>query len=300
MPRVRLPAARAPRAGNLSRMNLRALALSALLTVAAAAPAWNATGHMVIAAIAKANMTPATLAEAQRLLLIDATLPGSDDLVGVGPWADDVRNDRRETGPWHYKDLFFRTDGKAAKNKPDAVNAVSKIVEFTAILKDRTKTDSQRAEALRFLVHFVGDIHQPLHAVARETDALPGGDRGGNLFAILPPDGSERGPKNLHSLWDDGAGLLQSYPRDQSRVVAMAEARTLMATLPRSSFPRAGESNPEKWAEESADFARKKVYSLTEGTVPPKDYLERSRTLAAQRLALAGYRLADLLNKALG
>ena len=244
-------------------------------------------------------MSAPALAEAQRLLLIDATLPGSDDFVGVGPWADDVRNDRRETGPWHYKDLFFREDGKPPKNKPDAVNAASKIVEFAAVLKDRTKSDAQRAEALRFLIHLVADIHQPLHAVARETDALPGGDRGGNLFAILPPDGGDRGPKNLHALWDDGAGLLQSYPRDQARIVALAEARSLMATLPRSSFRKASESNPDKWVEESAGLARKQVYRLPPNTVPSKDYIERSRSLAAQRLSLAGYRLADLLNKAL-
>ena len=281
-------------------MKLRSVAMLAVLAATALAHAWNATGHMVVAAIAQANLSPTAKAEAERLLKIDATRPGYDDFVTVGSWADEVRNDRKETGPWHYKDLYFRTDGKPVANRPEEPNAVSKIIEFTAVLKDRSKPDAQRAEALRFLIHFVADIHQPLHATARESDAHPKGDRGGNDFAISPPDGSERGPKNLHSLWDGGAGLLQSYPREEGRAVALAEARVLMATVPRSALSRIGERNPERWAEEGFDLAKRKVYAMTEGTAPSAEYLEASRVVAARQLSLAGYRLADLLNRTLG
>ncbi len=281
-------------------MKLRSLALFAALVAAAAAHAWNATGHMVIAAIAEANLSSAARTEAKRLLAVDATRTGSDDFVAVGPWADDVRNDRKETGPWHYKDFYFRADGKPAKNKPDDINVVSKIIGLTKILADRSRPDGERAEALRFVIHFVGDVHQPLHATSRESDSRPAGDRGGNDFPVLQPDGSERGAKNLHSLWDGGAGLLQNYPREESRAVAVAEARALMATLPRTSLKNAGDSNPDDWAKESFEAAKRNVYGTPEGAVPSPQYIEASRALAARRLALAGYRLADLVNKALG
>ena len=281
-------------------MLLRPFALFAVALTTAVAHAWNGTGHMVVAAVAEANLTPAARAEAKRLLAVDAARPGSDDFVSVGPWADDIRNERKETGPWHYKDLFFRPDGKPAKNKPDEVNAVTKIEEFTAVLGDKTKPDAQRAEALRFLIHFVADIHQPLHATARESDAHPSGDRGGNDYPIVaPPEFGERGPKNLHSLWDGGAGLLGYYPGDTGRYVAVAEARTLLATLPRTSLPNVGDRKPDDWAKESSDAAKKDVYATPEGAMPSPEYLARSRALAARRLAYAGYRLADLVNKAL-
>ena len=281
-------------------MRLRSLAAFGILATTAFANAWNATGHMVIAAIAQADLKPDVRTEVDRLLKIDAERPGSDDFVSVASWADEIRNDRKETGPWHYKDFFFRTDGKPVLNKPDPINAVTEVEDFTKILQDRSKPDAQRAEALRFLIHIVGDLHQPLHATARETDALPKGDRGGNSFLILPPAGQERGPKNLHSLWDGGAGLLQSYPREIGRDVAIAQARALVATVPRSSLPNEAETNPDKWAEESFAAAKAQVYATPEGAVPSADYIERSRTLVARRLALAGYRLADLLNRSLG
>ena len=280
-------------------MGLRTFAILGFAAATALAGAWNATGHMVIAAIAQANLSPVARAETERLLKIDATRPGSDDFVTVASWADEIRNDRKETGPWHYKDFFFRSDGKPAVNKPEPINAVSKIEEFTKVLADRSRPDAERAEALRFLIHLVGDVHQPLHATARETDALPKGDRGGNSFLILPPDGAERGPKNLHSLWDGGAGLLQSYPRETGRAVAVAQGRALMAALPKSSFPDESQMNPDKWAEESFAEAKAQVYSTEEGAMPSAEYLERSRALVARKLALAGYRLADLLNRSL-
>ena len=281
-------------------MKLRPLALAAALVAATAAQAWNATGHMVVAAIAQANLSPTALAECGRLLKVGAEREGSDDFVSVGPWADDVRSDRKETGSWHYKDLYFRPDGKPAANRSDEVNAVTKVNELIAVVRDHSKPDAERADALRFVIHIVGDLHQPLHATSRETDAHPKGDRGGNDYLILPPDGSERGPKNLHSLWDSGAGLVQNYPRDEARTVALAEARALMAALPKSSLPNVEDGNPDDWAQESFESAKKDVYSTPEGATPSFDYLVKSQGIAARRLALAGYRLADLLNKALG
>jgi len=280
-------------------MKLRLLALAAALSIGAAAQAWNATGHMVIAAIARTNLTPTAKTEADRLLKIGADLSGNDDFITVGPWADDYRSNHRETGPWHYKDLFFRADGKPATNKPDDINAVSKIREFTAILSDKSRTDADRAFALRFLIHLVGDIHQPLHATAQESDARPSGDRGGNSFLILPPDGAERGPRNLHSLWDSGAGLFLNKPIGEMKPSAEAQAKELMTSIPRTALPKVDETDPDKWTEEGLEAAKSVVYTTTEGEAPKPDYIKKAKDLAAHRAALAGYRLADLLNKAL-
>ncbi len=280
-------------------MKLRLLALAAALSIGTVAQAWNATGHMVIAAIAQSGLTPKAKAEADRLLKIGADLPGSDDFVTVGPWADEYRSQHRETGPWHYKDLYFRADGKPAANKPDEINAVSKIREFTAILGDKSKPDADRAFALRILIHLVGDIHQPLHASSEESDARPMGDRGGNSFVILPPDGSERGPKNLHALWDGGAGLFPSHPREEAKADAEAQAKELIASIPRSSLPKVGETDSDKWTEEGLELAKSTVYSTAEGQTPSADYIKKAKDVAAHRAALAGYRLADLLNKTL-
>lgn len=282
-------------------MKLRLLALAAALSIGAVAQAWNATGHMVIAAIAQANLKPTAKAEADRLLKIGADLSsGNDDFVTVGPWADEYRNSHRETGPWHYKDIYFRADGKPATHQPDEVNAVSKIREFTAILSDKSRTDADRAFALRFLIHLAGDIHQPLHASSEESDARPTGDRGGNSFVILPPDGGERGPKNLHSLWDGGAGLFPGHPREEMKSSALAQAKELMTSIPRSALPTVTEADPDKWTLESFEVAKTLVYSTTEGQAPNAEYIKKAKDAAAHRAALAGYRLADLINKALG
>jgi len=280
-------------------MKLRLLALAAALSIGTVAQAWNATGHMVIAAIAQSGLTPAAKAETDRLLKIGADTPGMDDFVTVGPWADQYRNENRESGPWHYKDLYFRADGKPAANKPDEINAVSKIKEFTAVLGDKTKPDADRAFALRILIHLVGDIHQPLHASSEESDARPKGDRGGNSFLILTPDGSDRGPKNLHALWDGGAGLFPNRPREEAKAAAEAQAKALIASIPRTSLPKVGESDPDKWTEEGLGLAKSVVYTAVEGKAPDSGYIEKAQKASAQRAVLAGYRLADLLNKTL-
>jgi hypothetical protein len=283
---------------------LRPLLVLALTAAYGAAHAWSATGHMVIAAIAKRDMTPFALSEANRLLKVGAT-ERADDFVSAAPWADDIRNERRDTGNWHFINLHFRTDRKRVTNQPEKENAVDAVERFTKILSDKTKPDAERADALRFLIHFVGDLHQPLHSVARDSDEHPEGDRGGNDFRIQPPasmTGQSRPPSNLHSLWDGGLGLFP--PRDRplspaDRAAIELQAETIASALPRTSLRGADDLRPMQWAREGLDDAKKTVYDLLENTVPGEDYMRRGRTLAARRAALAGYRLAEILNRAL-
>ena len=169
---------------------------------------------------------------------------------------------------------------------------------------DRRRPDADRAEALRFLVHFVGDVHQPLHATARDSVAHPEGDRGGNDFDILSPPlfrGVPRLPKNLHALWDAGVGLFRydatPLTAETRRQIAV-QAETLTAALPRPMFWRElRRERPDEWAKESFEGAKRVAYRLPENSMPTDAYLRDAQALAARRVVLAGYRLADLINR---
>jgi S1/P1 Nuclease len=205
----------------MANRKTRTLFLSLLLTVSASSFGWNDVGHKTIVAIANARLSPEVRAEVTRLL-------AGMSLAEASVWADNVRRDRPATGPWHYKDTFFRRDGKPVKGKPGEENAVWAIRKFSAILGDKTKSDAERGEALRWVLHFVGDIHQPLHAVSFESDALTDGDAGGNRYKILAPSELKdmaRPPENLHSLWDLGAGAFR--PGDVPRPARPSHQRRL-------------------------------------------------------------------------
>lgn len=283
----------------------RTLSLFALLGLTAFSQAWIDTGHMLIATIAERGLKAKALAEAERLLKIGGDAKNSD-FVTTSPWADDVRRQRPETGPWHYIDYHFRTDGKPDANKPDAENAVWAIDKFSAILKDKSKSDADRSEALRFLIHFVGDIHQPLHATARDTDEHPTGDKGGNDFRITAPSvfaSMNRPPRNLHSFWDFGGGLFMGESRplsSDSKARIEALATKLTTEYPAKSFKKVGDLNPDDWAKESFELSKTVVYDLQEGSTPSDAYVQKAQDVSGHRIALAGYRLARLLNQLLG
>jgi hypothetical protein len=269
----------------------------AWLGVACTGLAWIDTGHMVTAAIAERELTPEVRAEVHRLVKIGGT-PRTDSFWTASAWADDTRS--QENATWHYINLFFREDGKPAQGKPEPENAVWAIERFSKVLADRTRPDEERADALRYLIHFVGDVHQPLHAVARESDKHPTGDRGGNDFLIVSPPGL--GSRNLHALWDAGAGL---FPRVQRPLTAEGEATVRRIAMelvwrhPLRSLPSVEQMDPMAWAEEGLVLAKEVVYNLEEGTQPSPEYLEKARAVAGERAALAGYRLGELLNRLL-
>jgi len=273
----------------MANRKARTFLLTALAGLSAVASAWNDVGHRTIAAIANDHLTPSVRAEVERLLAGTSIQDGA-------VWADDVRRDRPNTGPWHYKDQYFRDDRRRVRNQPGLENAVWAIKRFTAVLADRMKSDAERGEALRWVLHFVGDIHQPLHAASRESVALPDGDRGGNSFRVgiagqfsrMP-----RPPENLHALWDLGAGL---FLPGTSPVQL---SQTIQAALPIKSLRGVGDSSPDDWQRESFDIAKNFVYSTPENVPPSSEYLRESRERAIRRAALAGYRLAEVLNKAL-
>jgi hypothetical protein len=131
---------------------------------------WSRDGHRIIAKVAEDHLDETTKVMIQSLI-------GNNHLSSVASWADDVRRERRETGPWHYVNIPLGGTYNAAHDcAPPGCN-VGKIAELLKVLTDKAAPREKRAEALKFLVHFVGDIHQPMHA-AKEA-------AGGNGIRVL-------------------------------------------------------------------------------------------------------------------
>jgi hypothetical protein len=285
-------------------MKLSKLAFGAVATlVSASAFAWHDSGHMVVAEIARQSLAPKIVAECEWLLKQDSE-PKSDNFLTAACWADDHKT--KENGPWHYINFHFRTDGRETDNKPEPQNIVSAISKFSEVLGDKRRDPKLRAEALRFLLHLVGDIHQPLHAVARDSDEHPEGDRGGNDFKLLPPDrlkNLQRPPTNLHSLWDMGGNLFRPTERpltEDGKASIARIANSIRSRHPQTSLDNLANADPLAWAQESADLAKRFVYDLKENEVPSPEYMRQCEDISAKRVAYAGYRLAALLNKLMG
>jgi hypothetical protein len=264
-----------------------------LLALSGQALGWSKQGHQLVGELAERELSPAALAEARRLL------EGEPDptLAGVSVWADQIRAESRSTGNplgelssrWHY--VNFPGEGcdyVAARDCPDGNCVIGAINAQAAILADRSRSDEDRRNALKFVVHFVGDAHQPMHAGFAH-------DRGGNNFQVnyrgqALPEGQGI---NLHGVWD--YWLLQSAGLDNPAYVE----RLLQSPLPAD--PTRGALNPPlEWTLESCRLI------ATEQAYPPKRrrnlgdaYLDQHRPTAERRVRQAGERLARLLNAAL-
>ncbi|MFK3846030.1 S1/P1 nuclease [Stenotrophomonas sp. NPDC078853] len=257
--------------------------LAALTLVSTDALAWGAQGHRLVGRVAETRLTPAARAEVDRLLA------GETDptLSGIAPWADQLRATDRDLGrrsaKWHY--INMAEDGciyDAPKHCPDGNCVIEALKQQTLILSDRNRSDAERTQALKFVVHLVGDIHQPMHAGY-------GHDKGGNDFQL---QFNGRGT-NLHSLWD--SGLLNTRKLDDDGYLKVLQS------LPRPSLARRVDLRRDAaaWAESSCRVA------VEHGVYPASrkldnDYTERYRPVAEGELRIAGERLAQLLNSALG
>lgn len=255
-----------------------ALALFAAgwLALAPGALAWGSKGHRIVARLAEAQLTPAARATADRLLAVR----GARHLADVSTWADDLRERDpalfERTRRMHYVD-FDAPDCiyRPVRDCHDGECVVAAIGHYSAILADRHADAAARAEALAFVVHFVADVHQPLHADDRR-------DFGGNRFQVHWRD---RGT-NLHRLWD--SGLLEATGWSAARY-----ARELAGT------PVASGGTPATWAEESCRIDRDDgVYPASH--VIDRAYVEHALPIIELRLQQAGARLARLLNADLG
>ena len=147
--------------------------------------------------------------------------------------------------------------------------------------------------ALRIILHIVGDIHQPLHAVTKVSHNYPQGDRGGNLVLLQ----KNRIAPNLHAYWDRGAGLWSTHHHYSSRQIKTI-AKRLESKYP-CSLQKNTDLDPMHWALESHQIAINLAYhSLPSANQPSLEYQQKAQQQSQERVALAGCRLANLLNSA--
>ena len=247
-------------------MTKRTLLALALLCPSLAL-AWGKEGHAVVAQIADDYLSPQARAQVSRLLALE---PGAT-LESISSWADEHRNP--ETGKWHYVN-FRRGSGfeYSAADCPGDACLVPAIARQEAILRDTSSSDLDRLTALKYIVHLVGDVHQPLHAGYAD-------DKGGNTYQVRW-DG--RG-SNLHHVWD--TGLIDTFNMEP-----LALARRLEYTQ----RVTAG-GTPVDWVQESGRIVG------SSGFYPdreiPASYVETWRPVVETRLTQAGVRLAETLNR---
>ncbi len=261
------------------------------ILISASSFAWGPEGHRIVGDIAQARLTPTARLHVKELL-------GNDDLAAIAVWADEIKGEHPETYGWHFVDIpmdasgfseqrdCFRPDEKHPYTLQDHHNCVvDRITMFKQVLANRSAPRQDRIEALKFLVHFVGDVHQPMHAM--------GEARGGNDIHVSEFGSTQCGkyPCNLHSAWD--TGLIEHAGISEKRYVA--RLNELIAS--RKLNIQAG-GTPAEWANESFLLA-KKVW-LNDGGAVDETYFGNDIGIVNRRLALAGIRLARMINQALG
>lgn len=294
--------------------------------------AWGCEGHQAIALIAEKHMTPHALEMANQLLQsqpIDPTLPrfclgvGLDLMADSATWADDLRKVRPESGPWHYIDIPRDAPRSAVAESCSAATGcvTSALAHQIDLLRGANTDPRERADALRFVIHFVGDIHQPLHC---ETN----NDEGGNCVPVKffgnPPVEKnlqyETYSPNLHALWD--YGIIQ-HLKGQVPVAQWAASLDQQFSAQDDAWQKAG-IHLDDWAWESHELADSVVYAKlpvaipVETPVPVKScadddhvstrllrlgewvsqpYVDAVAPTINEQIAKAGVRLAMVLNQ---
>jgi hypothetical protein len=290
-------------------------------SLSAQVQAWNDFGHMTVAAVAWRQLRPVARARSSELLHLNPDY--SRWVRGVAPdqqaviaflkastWADAIKHepgyiddgerpegpdananigyqDRREHRYWHYVDVPFSPDGTPLP-EIRTPNAATRIAQFRRVLEDPRAAAGVKSYDLVWLLHLVGDIHQPLHAVSRFTHELPEGDLGGNRIRLCAAPCHEE----LHYFWDAVLGSGSA-----------AQALALARELPTPATAQLTDADVHDWLRESGRIARRAAYRLPIGAgagpypLTPA-YREQARAVARQQVALAGGRLAALLNAA--
>jgi len=205
-------------------------------------------------------------------------------------------NDDRKRKYWHYKDVGFSSDGTTVLDAP-AINAGSEIELFRQVLASNAE-DGLKSYDLVWLMHLVGDVHQPLHCTARFTHSKPHGDDGGNGITICDGNtctNSNRG--TLHSFWD---GLFGSTP-NLKKGIGVASA--LVTNLPAAPANKANDLNTSHWIDEGFNLAKVYVYRfpIDHGNTiwDPSAYRSDAISVGVKQISLAGTRLANVLNSEL-
>lgn len=235
--------------------------------------AWGPSGHRIVGQIAEQHLTERAVAAVKEIL-------GDQSLADVATWADEIREDRPETGPWHYLNPSPRSRRVTMADSPKEGSVLSCIVDHSRLLRDRRSTAMQKNEALRFVVHMVGDIHQPMHVSRAE-------DKGGNTIEVVL-DGETT---NLHRAWD--SGIMDLRKRSWTEIAEVLQAEITEEQVKDWS----GKADPTLWATESFEHAMGFAYKIPSDGVLDDAYIDQAQNILDERLKMGGIRLAALLNQ---
>ncbi len=282
------------------------LAILELSLALAAAPvpalAWGPEGHEVVAAIARAELAPAIRAKVDAILATDPDTLTAPDMIARANWADAWRDGgHKETAAWHYVDIELdHPDVGAACHDYPSVSGpasagpaedciVDKVGAFEAELADPAAAPGERLLALKYLLHFVGDMHQPLHSSDNH-------DKGGNCVRITL---GEPRTLNLHRYWD--TNVIEEQDPD-----ALHLAGALRARITPQQRAEWAQGRPRDWAMQAFEVARRTAYTIGSapgcdtGAAPvalPAGYDAAARAAADLQLERAGVRLALVLTR---
>jgi hypothetical protein len=250
--------------------------------------AWGREGHRLTALVAEQYLTPETKAQIAELL-------DKQTLADIAPWADEYRADHPETAKWHYVDIP-RAEAKFDRNRDCPVSetdpkspwrdcATDRILYFEGRLGDASLSAAERAIALKFVVHLIGDIHQPFHAY--------GDDRGGNNIRVTFLGSALCGTYacNLHGVWDDS--IIEDQGLNETKYT-----ERLLQEIKSNNWERLAGGEPTTWANISHHYALEAV--APNGALITHAYVAEEAKVVDAQLALAGLRMARALNRILG
>lgn len=304
-----------------------ALVAAIMIAVVSPARAWWDEGHMQIAAMAYHKLTDKARQRVDELLKLNPEyggwvlgVPTADAPITAAlraaVWADDIKSnpdysdddagadaensgakigyqDKRKHTGWHYYDVFFSTDGTPLPLEEKGPSALTQIPVLAAALPAASgASEEARSYSLVWLIHLVGDVHQPLHAAARVTSAHPKGDQGGNLYTVKPANGTTL---PLHAYWD---GQLGGYSTTKGALFDLRQGKLEAEPVDEAD---AANLDVAAWIRESAAIAQQTAYASPADAPAPaeltRSYETAARSSARAQAALAARRLANLLNR---
>jgi hypothetical protein len=310
---------------HVARLTLAVIVLSFALPVFA----WDDTGHKITGYIAWQRMTPEVRERVFKILL---EAPEDSDIatfylsygarsqeskkreyfVLMTAWGDIIRDRNQETryknyhhSNWHYDDTFWEwKDGRVhvVETKEDGGQAMKKLLEYNQLIRSAAP-DAEKAVAIAWMEHLIGDLHQPLHTSARVTSGNPKGDQGGNLFLLTPKGTKRENQLNLHSFWDGIIGRTTPNSDDECDAEYIDPiAKEIMDSHPYSKLQGRLKLNAiEDWQKESFALATTEAYTGVDWFEIPSDkYRKKVLKISEEQLALAGYRMGELFNQAFG
>ena len=217
---------------------------------------------------------------------------GDRSVREAATFPDDIRAQQPQTKPFHFIDIPLEEGGAVNPPLPASPHVLSKIEDFSDFLRSGGGSTEEKVDALSWMFHLFGDVHQPMHCIERISELHPGGDRGGNSFRL-------RGrARNLHSLWDSSVNVLADLGEEELvQSILQEHSRESLAS-------DIGVTDTEKWARASFNLAKRHAYSLEENPQnPPKpstSYLRNMEKIGRRQAALGGYRLSDRLKEIFG